>query len=250
MKVPAPAIDLGAMEAVIFDLDGVVTRTAEVHAEAWKRLFDEYLATRARRFDEPFVPFDRGSDYLRFVDGKPRYDGVASFLASRGIELPVGSPDDPDELETVCGLGNRKNRYFREALERTSPNPYPTTVDLIARLRERGVRTAVASSSRNCAAVLEAAGIGELFDVKVDGVDTAELGLPGKPDPALFLEAARRLEVDPRRAAVVEDAISGVEAGRRGRFGLVVGVDRAGEHEALLAAGADVVVGDLAEIGA
>jgi alpha,alpha-trehalase len=250
MKVPAPAIDLGAMEAVIFDLDGVVTRTAEVHAEAWKRLFDEYLATRARRFDEPFVPFDRGSDYLRFVDGKPRYDGVASFLASRGIELPVGSPDDPDELETVCGLGNRKNRYFREALERTSPDPYPTTVDLIARLRERGVRTAVASSSRNCAAVLEAAGIGELFDVKVDGVDTAELGLPGKPDPALFLEAARRLEVDPRRAAVVEDAISGVEAGRRGRFGLVVGVDRAGEHEALLAAGADVVVGDLAEIAA
>jgi alpha,alpha-trehalase len=250
MKVPAPAIDLGAMEAVIFDLDGVVTRTAEVHAEAWKRLVDEYLATRARRFDEPFVPFDRGSDYLRFVDGKPRYDGIASFLASRGIELPVGSPDDPDELETVCGLGNRKNRYFREALERTSPDPYPTTVDLIARLRERGVRTAVASSSRNCAAVLEAAGIGELFDVKVDGVDTAELGLPGKPDPALFLEAARRLEVDPRRAAVVEDAISGVEAGRRGRFGLVVGVDRAGEHEALLAAGADVVVGDLAEIAA
>jgi alpha,alpha-trehalase len=250
MKVPAPAIDLGAMEAVIFDLVGVVTRTAEVHAEAWKRLFDEFLATRARRLDEPFVPFDRGSDYLRFVDGKPRSDGVASFLASRGIELPVGSPDDPDELETVCGLGNRKNRYFREALERTSPNPYPTTVDLIARLRERGVRTAVASSSRNCAAVLEAAGIGELFDVKVDGVDTAELGLPGKPDPALFLEAARRLEVDPRRAAVVEDAISGVEAGRRGRFGLVVGVDRAGEHEALLAAGADVVVGDLAEIAA
>ncbi len=238
------------MEAVIFDLDGVVTRTAEVHAEAWKQLFDGYLAARARRLGEPFTAFDVRSDYRRFVDGKPRYEGVASFLESREIELPPGSPADSEECETVCGLGNRKNRYFLEALERTGAHSYPTTLDLITRLRERGVRTAIVSSSRNCAAVLEAAGIRELFDAKVDGLDAAELGLPGKPDPALFLEAARRLGIDPLHAAVVEDAISGVEAGRRGRFGLVIGVDRAAQHEALAAAGADFVVGDLAEVAA
>lgn len=238
------------MEAVIFDLDGVVTRTAEVHAEAWKQLFDEYLAARARRLGKPFEPFDRRSDYLRFVDGKPRYEGVVSFLASRGIELPLGSPEDAEERETACGLGNRKNRYFQDALERTGAAPYPTTIELIARLRERGVRTAVVSSSRNCVAVLEAAGIRGLFEVKVDGVDAAELGLAGKPDPALFLEAARRLGIEPARAAVVEDAISGVEAGRRGRFGLVIGVDRARQHEVLEAAGADLVVADLGEIAA
>lgn len=246
----APAATLGAMEAVIFDLDGVVTRTAVVHREAWKQLFDEYLAARAERLGQPFKPFDRHEDYNRFIDGKPRQEGVASFLTSRGIELPRGSPDDSEETETVWGLGNRKNRYFLEALATSDPAPYRTTVELIGKLRERGVRTAVASSSRNCVPVLEAAGVRELFDVKVDGVDLAELGLPGKPDPALFLEAARRLGVDPGRAAVVEDAVSGVEAGRRGRFGLVVGVDRAAQHEALAAAGADLVVEDLAEVTA
>lgn len=238
------------MEAVIFDLDGVVTRTAEVHAEAWKQLFDEYLAARAQRLGELFEPFDRRSDYLRFVDGKPRSDGVASFLESRGIELPLGCPRDPEEHETVCGLGNRKNRYFLEALERAGAASYPTTIELIATLRERGVRIAIVSSSRNCVAVLEAAGIRELFEVKVDGLDAAELGLAGKPDPALFLEAARRLGVEPAHAAVVEDAISGVEAGRRGHFGLVIGVDRAAQHEALTAAGADLVVTDLSEVAA
>jgi alpha,alpha-trehalase len=238
------------MQAVIFDLDGVVTRTAEVHAEAWKQLFDEYLAARARRLGEPFRPFDRSSDYRRFVDGKPRYEGVASFLGSRGIELPFGSSEDPEERETVCGLGNRKNRYFQEALARRGVDPYPSTLELIAALRRRGVRTAIVSSSRNCAAVLEAAGIRELFDAKVDGVDAAELGLPGKPDPAVFIDAARRLGVDPAHAAVVEDAIAGVEAGRRGGFGLVVGVDREAQFEALVAAGADVVVGDLGELAA
>ena len=238
------------MEAVIFDLDGVVTRTAEVHAEAWKRLFDEYLSARASQGDEAFQPFDRRSDYLRFVDGKPRYEGVASFLDSRGIELPPGSPGDPEERETVCGLGNRKNRYFLQALRQTGAHPYATTLELIATLRERGRGIAIVSSSRNCVAVLEAAGIRELFDVKVDGLDADELGLAGKPDPALFLEAARRLGVEPADAAVVEDAISGVEAGRRGRFGLVIGVDRAAQREALAAAGADLVVGDLAEVAA
>ncbi|MGH3044200.1 MAG: HAD family hydrolase [Gaiellaceae bacterium] len=246
--MPAAAINLGAMAAVIFDLDGVVTRTARLHAEAWKRLFDEYMATRARRLGEPFRPFDLQSDYRRFVDGKPRYDGVASFLASREIELPFGSPTDPPERETICGLGNRKDRYFRVALAAKGGDPYPTTLLLIGALRKRGVRTAVVSSSRNCEAVLKAAGIEALFDVKVDGVDAAELGLPGKPDPAVFVEAARRLGVDPIEAAVVEDAIAGVEAGRRGGFGLVVGVDRSEQFEALRAAGADVVVGDLQEI--
>jgi trehalose 6-phosphate phosphatase len=248
--VPAAATDLRTMQAVIFDLDGVVTRTAEVHAEAWKQLFDEYLAARARRLGEPFRPFDRSSDYRRFVDGKPRYEGVASFLGSRGIELPFGSSEDPGERETVCGLGNRKNRYFREALARRGVDPYPTTLELIVALRRRGVRTAIVSSSRNCAAVLEAAGIRELFDAKVDGVDAAELGLPGKPDPAVFLDAARRLGADPAHTAVVEDAIAGVEAGRRGGFALVVGVDREAQFEALAAAGADVVVSDLGELAA
>jgi alpha,alpha-trehalase len=236
------------MEAVIFDLDGVVTRTAELHAQAWKQLFDEYLEARARRLGEPFRPFDPASDYRRFVDGRPRYEGVVSFLRSRGIELPFGSPGDPEERETVCGLGNRKNRYFRAALARTGGDPYPTTLELISALRERGVRTAVVSSSRNCAAVIEAAGIGELFDAKVDGIDAAELGMPGKPEPALFLEAARRLGVDPAHAAVVEDAIAGVEAGRRGGFALVVGVDRGAQFDALTTAGADIVVADLAEL--
>ncbi|HEU4450664.1 MAG TPA: beta-phosphoglucomutase family hydrolase [Gaiellaceae bacterium] len=235
---------------MIFDLDGVVTRTAALHAAAWKRLFDEYLAAVAERRGEPFRPFELESDYRRFVDGKPRYEGVASFLASRGIELPRGSPDDPPERETVCGLGNRKNRYFRAELTSKGGDPYPTTLALIEALRARGVRTAVVSSSRNCEAVLDAAGIRDLFEVKVDGVDAEELGLPGKPDPAVFLEAAGRLGVRPANAAVVEDAIAGVEAGRRGGFGLVVGVDRASQHDALAAAGADVVVRDLGELAA
>lgn len=244
----APAAHLSGMEAVIFDLDGVVTRTADIHAEAWKQLFDEYLAERARRLGEPFRAFDRESDYRRHVDGKPRYDGVASFLASRDVQLPLGSPDDPDDRETVCGLGNRKNRYFRDELERTGVKAFPTAVSLIEKLRAKGISTAIASSSRNSKEVLDAAGIRRLFDVEVDGVDLAELGLPGKPDPALFLEAARRLGVDPGRTAVVEDAIPGVEAGRRGGFGLVIGVDRGAGRDALTAGGAHVVVGDLCEV--
>ena len=245
----ATVTNLRAMAAVIFDLDGVVTRTERLHAEAWKRLFDEYLETRARRTGEPLRPFELRSDYRSFVDGKPRYDGVAGFLASRGITLPFGLPTDPPETETVCGLGNRKDRYFRAALAEKGGDPYPTTLALIEQLRKRGVRTAIVSSSRNCQAVLEAAGIEALFDAKVDGLDAEELALPGKPDPAVFVEAARRLGVDPAEAAVVEDAIVGVEAGRRGRFGLVVGVDRAQQSEALRHAGADVVVHDLEEIG-
>lgn len=233
---------------MIFDLDGVLTDTASVHAAAWKRLFDEYLEERSRRSGEPFVPFDADADYRRYVDGKPRYDGVRSFLESRGIALPEGDPKDAPDRETVCGLGNRKNALFLEHLHEHGVDPFPSSVDLVRDLRAHGVDTAIISASRNCAEVLAAAGLEDLFEVRVDGVVAAELGLPGKPDPAVFLEAARRLGVEPPRAAVVEDALAGVEAGRRGGFGLVVGVDRAGHAEELRSRGADLVVRDLAEL--
>lgn len=235
---------LDGLDAVIFDLDGVITDTAVVHAAAWKRLFDGYLA--ARFGTDGFRPFEE-ADYLAHVDGKPRYDGVRDFLASRGIALPEGDPSDPPDRETVCGLGNRKDEYFQVAL-RDGVDPYPSSVDLVRALREEGTAVAVVSSSRNAGAVLDAAGLGELFPVRVDGVDAHELGLAGKPDPALFLEAADRLGVDPDRAAVVEDALSGVEAGRRGRFRLVVGVDRADQAAELRQHGADVVVDDLGQL--
>jgi trehalose 6-phosphate phosphatase len=237
-----------SVDAVVFDMDGVITDTASVHAAAWKRLFDRYLQDRVERTGERFEPFDADEDYRRYIDGKPRYDGVRSFLASRGIELPEGDPDDPPDRETVCGLGNRKNDFFLEHLREHGAEPYPSTVELVRELRARGVRTAAISASRNMSEVLEAAGVAELFPVRVDGLVAEELGLPGKPDPAVFVEAARRLGVDPARTAVVEDALSGVEAGRRGGFALVIGVDRTGHADALRAAGADVVVGDLGEL--
>jgi beta-phosphoglucomutase family hydrolase len=238
-----------AIDAVVFDTDGVLTDTASVHAAAWKQLFDGYLRERSERLGEPFRPFEP-ADYLRYVDGRPRFDGVAAFLASRGIQLPWGELDDPPDRETVCGLGNRKNREFLARLRSDGVRPFPSSVALVEALRSAGARTAVVSSSRNMRAVLEAAGIGGLFDAAVDGVDSARLGLAGKPDPALFLEAAGRLGVEPARAAVVEDALAGVEAGRRGGFGLVVGVDRGDQAADLAASGADVVVGDLGELAA
>ena len=240
-------IDLSEIAAVIFDMDGVLTDTAGVHAEAWKQLFDEYLKERAERHDE-VRPFDINSDYLLYVDGKPRYDGVRSFLESRGISLPQGSPDDSPDMETVCGLGNRKNRYFVERLKREGAKPYESSIIFIGKLTARGLRTAVISASRNAEEVLEAAGIRGLFDVKVDGVDSDELHLKGKPAPAIFLEAARRLGVKPGEAVIVEDSLAGVEAGRRGRFRLVIGVDRAGQGEELKRRGADIVVRDLSEL--
>ena len=236
------------IDAFIFDMDGVVTDTASIHTKAWKQLFDEYLQKRARQRKEPYRAFDAGTDYSRYIDGKPRYDGISSFLKSRGISLPYGDPSDDIDKETICGLGNRKNTYYLERLKKQGIKPYQSSVKLIRKLRASGIRTAIISSSRNCDAVLEAANVREFFDVKVDGIDSAELGIKGKPDPDIFFEAARGLGVDPGKSAIIEDSLAGVEAGRKGRFKLVIGVDRAGHGEELKKRGADVVVNDLGEI--
>ena len=242
------AVSAARYDAVVFDMDGVITDTATVHAAAWKRTFDGYLAGRraAQMPEHPFIT----QDYLRYVDGKHRDDGVASFLASRGITLPRGTPDDPPHRETIWGLANRKNEDFRHVLADKGVRAFPTSVALVADLQRHGIGTAVVSASKNCHEVLEAAGIGQLFAVRVDGIESERLSLPGKPDPAIFLEAARRLGATPDRAVVVEDAQAGVRAGRAGHFALVVGVDRADQATALRANGADVVVGDLAELRA
>lgn len=234
-------------DAVIFDVDGVVTDTASVHFAAWKRTFDAYLEVRARRGEGTFEQFTE-QDYLAYVDGKPRYDGVRSFLASRGIELPEGEADDPPEHETVRGIGNRKNEAFVRWLDDNRVEPYRSTVRVLRELRERGIPTGAISASRNAEAVLDSAGVLDLFDARVDGRVAGELGLPGKPDPAVFLEAARRLDAAPERSVVVEDAQAGCAAGRDGGFGLVIGVDRGDQREELLAHGADVVVDDLEEV--
>jgi len=236
------------IEACLFDLDGVLTKTAEVHAAAWKSMFDGYLRRRADRTGEPFVAFDAGADYDEYVDGKPRYDGVRSFLASRGIHLPDGTPDDDPGTETIDGLGNRKNDLVLELIARDGVEAYEGSVRYVRAARDAGLRRAVVSSSSNCRDVLEAAGILDLFEEIVDGVVAAREGLKGKPAPDTFLAGARRLGVDAARAAVFEDAVAGVEAGRAGAFGWVVGVDRVGHADALRAHGADLVVRDLAEL--
>ncbi|MGD2216879.1 MAG: beta-phosphoglucomutase family hydrolase [Gemmatimonadales bacterium] len=235
-------------DAVIFDLDGVVTRTASVHARAWKQVFDEFLARWRRGNGESHEPFDIERDYTLHVDGKPRYDGVRDFLASRGIELPEGDPSDGPDVESVCGLGNRKNQLYNELLKEGGVEIFEDTVAQIRAWREMGLKTAIVSSSKNCATVLEVAGLTELFDVRVDGVELARLGLEGKPAPDMFLKAAELMDVDPARAAVFEDAVSGVQAGRAGGFGWVIGVDRVGNTEGLLANGADTVVSDLRDV--
>ena len=242
------AINTTNFDAVIFDLDGVITRTAAVHARAWKQVFDEYLQQRATLTGDPFQPFDIDEDYARYVDGKPRYDGVRSFLASRSIELPDGDPGDGPRVETVCGLGNRKNELYNSMLDQGGVEVFDDAVVQLHRWRDLGLKTAIVSSSKNCAPVLEAVGLSDFFEVRVDGVETARLGLQGKPAPDMFLEAAERLGVDPERAVVFEDAVSGVQAGRAGGFGWVIGVDRVGAREALLENGADTVVTDLREV--
>lgn len=234
---------MGPIRAVVFDTDGVITRTAQVHEAAWKRLFDDYLHERGD--DE--APFTQ-EDYLAHVDGRPRYDGVATFLASRGIELPKGERSDPVVAETVCGMGNRKNTYFRAEVSEHGVQTFASTMAMVADLRHEGVVLAAVSASENQDVVLDAAGVQDAFDVLVDGVMARDLGLAGKPDPALFLTAAVRLGVPPQQAAVVEDARSGVAAGRAGGFGAVIGVDRAGRPDQLRSAGADIVVADLDEV--
>jgi beta-phosphoglucomutase family hydrolase len=236
-------------KAVLFDMDGVVTDTADAHAAAWKHLFDEYLKERACRRGETFRPFDPERDYHEYVDGKPRYDGVESFLGSRGIMLPRGNPDDGPDRETTYGLGNRKDRYFAAWLENNRVRAFPGTLAFIAALKRAGIKVAVFSSSHHAGAVLRSAGVLDLFDAKVDGEDLEKYGLPGKPDPAMLLKAAARLGVAPERAAVVEDAIAGVEAGVRGGFAFVIGIDRGRNRDGLQHAGASLVLRDLAEIG-
>ena len=250
MTPSAPAVCLSPRDydAVLFDLDGVLTRTDTLHAAVWKRLFDGFLGARAAHTGEPVVAFDVDTDYPRHVDGKPRLDGVRDFLASRGIALPEGRPADGEGMDSVHGLGALKDRYFAERLARDGVAPFEAAVALVHALRAQDIRTAVVSSSRHCAAVLEAAGIAGLFDARVDGLEIARLGLAGKPAPDAFLEAARRVRASPARSVVVEDAIAGVAAGRAGGFGCVIGVDRGGRPALLRDAGADVVVTDLAQV--
>jgi len=236
-------------DAVIFDLDGVVTDTATVHAEAWKRMFDDFLSHYAARQKKPFQPFTIDADYRLYVDGKPRFDGVRSFLQSRSINLPEGRADDSPGSDTIHGLGNLKNGYFLKHLKEHGADVYPSTVEFIHCLKKHGFKTGIISSSRSCAMILDSVNLSDLFDARVDGIDSEFLGIKGKPAPDIFLEAARQLKVKPERAVVVEDAISGVQAGRAGKFGLVIGIARKGDKESLLQNGADVAVEDLSEVG-
>lgn len=235
-------------DAALFDLDGVITRTAKVHATAWKELFDGFLEKKAQQDNSDWTPFDPVHDYQEYVDGKPRYEGVKSFLKSRKIELPWGDPSDPPGYDTICALGNMKNTFFQKNLKKLGVEIFDDAVFYIKKIRSEGFKTAVVSSSKNCSAVLETAGLSSLFDEQVDGIVSERTGLKGKPDPDIFIEAAKRLDVAPARSVVFEDALSGVEAGRRGNFGLVVGVDRTGHGDELVRKGAHIVVKDMNEL--
>ncbi len=241
-------LDLSAYDAVLFDLDGVLTDTASQHAEAWKSMFDEFLERWSAERGHPFVPFRIDPDYLDYVDGKPRVEGVASFLESRRIVLPDGSPDDPADADTIHGLSRRKNELVLRLIDDTGVTVFPGSVAFVELVLAAGLRAAVVSSSRNAGHVLQAGRIDHYFEDRVDGLVAAQLGLPGKPAPDTFLEAARRLGVEPSRAVVVEDAIVGVEAGRVGGFGFVIGIDREGDPTRLTEHGADIVVTDLGEL--
>jgi beta-phosphoglucomutase family hydrolase len=243
-----PAIRRDQYDAVLLDLDGVITDTASIHAACWKQMFDEYLHKRAAQRGEAFRPFDIATDYVLYVDGKPRYDGVRDFLTSRGIQLPEGTPDDPPQAETVDGLGNRKNDLVNKIIEEKGVEPYEGSVELIRQLRDRGFKIAVVTSSQNCTAVLKAAKLDGFFDAQVDGNVIHAQHLAGKPAPDSYLMAAKLLGVEPARAVVIEDALSGVEAGSNGKFGLVVGVARKGNADELRRHGANLVVNDLGEL--
>jgi beta-phosphoglucomutase family hydrolase len=235
-------------DAVLLDLDGVITDTASIHAACWKQMFDEYLRKRATQRGEAFHPFDLVTDYELYVDGKPRFDGVRDFLTSRGIQLPEGHPDDPPQVETVCGLGNRKNELVNKVIEDMGVAPYEGSVQFIHQLRRHGFKIAVVTSSQNCAAVLKAAKLDAFFEVRVDGNLILAQHLAGKPAPDTFLMAAKLLGVGPARTVVIEDAISGIEAGAAGNFGLVIGVARRGNADELKHHGAHLVVNDLGEL--
>jgi beta-phosphoglucomutase family hydrolase len=234
--------------ACLFDLDGVLTQTAAVHNAAWKQTFDEFLESWSSRHGQPYVPFDSGPDYHDYVDGRPRADGVRTFLASRGITLPEGSPDDGPDAETVNGIGNRKNRLVLEKIRQGAVQVYPGSVEYLHAAEAAGLHRAVVSASANSKDVLEAAGIAELIEVRVDGITARTEDLPGKPAPDTFLYAAKLLDIAPQNCAVFEDAQAGVAAGKAGGFGVVVGVDRVGQAEALRDHGADIVVRDLADL--
>jgi beta-phosphoglucomutase family hydrolase len=236
------------VRACLFDLDGVLTQTAKVHAAAWKQMFDEFLRSRAEASGDRFVPFDEGADYDEYVDGKPRADGVRSFLASRKIELPEGTPDDPPKRDTVAGLGNRKNEIVLRLIHEQGVAPYEGSVRYVEAASAAGLRRAVVSSSTNCRDVLRAASIEELFEARIDGHVAEQEHLHGKPAPDTFLAGARALGMEASEAAVFEDAVAGVEAGRAGGFAFVVGVDRVGHADELREHGADVVVDDLADL--
>ena len=242
------SITSSQFDAVLFDLDGVITATAKVHAACWKRVFDEFLKQRTEKTDELFQPFDLQNDYKLYVDGKMRYAGVQSFLESRGIQLPYGNPTDPPGYDTVCALGNLKDNFFDEVLHAEGVEVYEGSVSLIRHLHDRHFKLAVVSSSHHCKAVLQVVGLEDCFDAIVDGNLADQLHLAGKPAPDAFLLGAKQLGVEPQRSIVFEDALSGVQAGHAGGFGLVVGVDRGGNSDALRKNGADIVVQDLNEL--
>ncbi len=235
-------------DAIILDLDGVITQTARVHANAWKQMFDEYREKRLNRGEEAYQPFSIENDYPEYLDGKPRYDGVRSFLEAKGIHLPEGTSDDKPDEETICGLGNRKNQKFLELVDEQGVDVFEDSVEQVKKWREQGKKTAVVSSSKNCGPILKSAQLTHLFDVRVDGITSVEENLTGKPAPDIFLYAAKKLGVEPDKLVVVEDAPSGVEAGSKGNFSLVVGIAKRGQDELLMENGADVVVHSLREL--
>ncbi|MFC2137950.1 HAD family hydrolase [Bacteroidota bacterium] len=236
-------------DAVVFDLDGVITNTALVHGTAWRQMFNKYLIEREIKLGEVFKEFTHEKDYLPYVDGKPRYKGVQSFLESRNINIPFGTPEDDPEMETVCGLGNRKDIVFNEIIEKEGVEAYDSTIELIKQLKDADVRIGVASSSKNCKLILERTNLMHYFETRVDGIVSAELGLKGKPEPDIFTTAADNLGVSYDKTVVVEDAVSGVQAGAKGNFGMVIGLAREDNKEELANNGADVVFEDIAELG-
>lgn len=243
-----PPLTLEHFDAVLFDLDGVITPTANLHALSWQRMFDPFLETRSQTTGQPWQPLDIDQDYKRYLDGRIRYEAVAAFLASRQITLPYGAPDDAPGHHTICALGNLKDKLFEGILQSEDLKAYPGSIALIEYCRDQGFPIAVVSSSRNCESVLRRIGIIDWFPVRIDGIVAEQLNLPGKPAPDTYLKAAEQLTVAPQRAVVIEDAIAGVQAGRAGGFGLVVGVDRHGDPDRLWQQGADLVVQDLADL--